>query len=363
MTILLTIVFIIVVAVITLAQENKAEKADRAENKSGSADYVYERNEKEGTIGGTNLDRFFIECVLSECNDFTKEKNIIRAQLLADKYNIPYPNGIESVYNRAMESHKRITGSIADKKLNKKREEEKEVFEQLNRYSDLYGKNKKIAMLTDRMNELRKLADSVERGADTFLKSTQQQERNWALWGGIADGIAGPGAGVSTALELQAQNAQIRVQNEANMRVAMPVYMSASKSVSQNRKNADEISRQIARMQEKLISDIPAPEVMKLLDIVNVTVDVSKTGAFKVTATVKTKDPIYIFEDVLAVVDGTLIAHVYDESGEIGTAKMVLPVNGVEDKAGIVGVGLSGAQAGKNYTVAFTPYKLWIMEK
>ena len=39
-------------------------------------------------IGATMLDRFFVECVLAEANDFTKPKNKQKAQLLADKYNL-----------------------------------------------------------------------------------------------------------------------------------------------------------------------------------------------------------------------------------------------------------------------------------
>lgn len=41
-------------------------------------------------IGATMLDRFFVECVLMEVNDFSKQKNIQKAQLLAEKYNLEY---------------------------------------------------------------------------------------------------------------------------------------------------------------------------------------------------------------------------------------------------------------------------------
>lgn len=49
-------------------------------------------------VGGTMLDRFFVECVLADSNDLTKPKNKQRAQLLADKFNLKYPNGIEELY-------------------------------------------------------------------------------------------------------------------------------------------------------------------------------------------------------------------------------------------------------------------------
>ena len=362
-TYLFAIAFIVVVFIITVVKGVIQEKKDAAENQSGSSDYVYERNEISGVIGGTNLDRFFIECVLSECDDFTKEKNIARAQLLAKKYNLTYPQGIPELYARGMKAHESISGKITEDKLSKIRAQEQEEFNRLNRYSEFYGRDKKIAMLTDRMRELRERADSLEKGASLLLRSTQQQERDWATWGGIANGIAGAGAGISTALEIQAQNAQIRAQNEANMRAAMPAYMSVTGNASQNRSNAAAIEKQIARMEEKLVAEISAREILPLLHVGNSTVDVSETGAFKVTATISVCQPLFIYGDVPAVVDGTLIAHVFDGENRIGTAKMVLPVDGVSDKAGIIGAGLSGAEPGKTYRVKYAPHKLWLMEK
>ena len=58
------------------------------------------------------------------------------------------------------------------------------------------------------------------------------------------------------------------------------------------------------------------------------------------------------------------MGHVLDENDkEIGTVKMVLPVNGVSDKVGILGIGLSGAERGKNYSITFSEYKLWLLEE
>ena len=64
------------------------------------------------SVGGTLRDRFFIECVLSECDDFTKERNIRKAQMFADKYGVSYSGsgGIEAAFNNAMQEHLRITG-------------------------------------------------------------------------------------------------------------------------------------------------------------------------------------------------------------------------------------------------------------
>ena len=40
-----------------------------------------------------------------------------------------------------------------------------------------------------------------------------EQEHDWAVMGGLANGLAGPGAGIATAVNAQIENAQIRARN------------------------------------------------------------------------------------------------------------------------------------------------------
>jgi len=357
-----SVALILIQIVLIFLPDKKSDNNVVEENTSGSKDYVYKRNETSGVAGGTNLDRFFIECVLSGCNDFSQEKNIEKAKIFAEKYNLQYNSGIIELYERALEAHEKIGGRILSESLDQKREKEYGEYTRLTKYAEYYGTRKKVAMLTEQKDELNSRASKMKQNADFLLRSTQTRERDWASWGGIASGLAGPGAGVATAMDIQAKNAQIRAQNEANMKAAMPAYMNVLGYVSDSKKYIDLLEKEITLTKEKLVSNQPDNLVMKLLNVYNSTVEVSETGAFKITATVELKEKQFIFGDVPAIVDGTILAHLYDGPKEIGTAKLVLPVDGVRDKVGVVGVGLSGAQSGKKYTIIFTPYKLWLME-
>lgn len=51
-TYLLATVFFFVIIAVCVIKENAQKKADDAENKSGSADYVFKRNEDPNVIGG-----------------------------------------------------------------------------------------------------------------------------------------------------------------------------------------------------------------------------------------------------------------------------------------------------------------------
>lgn len=313
-------------------------------------------------IGATMLDRFFVECVLAEADDFTKPKNKQRAQLLADKYNLTYPNGIEALYEQALNAHKVVSQRFVLNRLEEKRTEERKEFERLNKYSNLIGKDKRIAMLTDRAAELRKEAKNQDEYAQMLMRSGQQKERDWATWGGIADGIAGFGAGVSTAVDIQMQNIQIRAENEKRRQAALPGYMFMTNSAQGNRRNADAIMKEIENFKLKLVSEESSAELMEKISFNHTDVLVSETGAAMV-CTCASLDPNFkIFDDVPAIVDGTIIAKIYDGDQLCGTAQLVLPMYGLGQDIPLNGICIDCCQPGKTYTAKFSPKKLWAME-
>lgn len=378
------LVFIVVILVGYIARLVSAPKreAEQLKREAELKDEQRSRQDKErkarqSEFGGTTLDRFFVECVLAKCNIFSLEKEVARAKLLADKYGLKYPEGIEALYESGLEAHEAISEKMYSAHLAKLRIEEKEEYDNLYRYASFYGRDKKIAILTDKLNELRKKASLLsEKGSDinklfnSLMLSSQQKEGDWATMGGIANGLAGPAAGLATAMDIQARNAQIRAQNDATLRELASLNLAISQSRSREQEKLvgqiNTIVQEIQQVKEKLISDNPSEEVFKKLTITNPTVEVSETGAFKVNATITTQEKLYIFNDVPAFADGTIIAHVFENGEEIGTATMVIPENGVVYKkqpTPIVGMSLSGAHKYKRRTVTFSPGNLWLMEK
>lgn len=333
-------------------------------NKDGKRNKISTQKQTE-VIGATMLDRFFVECVLAEADDFSKPKNKQRAQLLAEKYKLNYPNGIEELYQRGMEEHKAVSQRFVLNRLEKKREEERKEFEQLNKYSDLTGKAKRIAMLSDQVAELRKTAKNKTQYADMLMRSGQQKERDWAAWGGVADGIAGFGAGVSTAIDMQMQNIQIREENEKRRQASLPGYMFMTNSAQGNRKKADEIMKEIERVKTKLISEESSDELMKKISFSHTVFLATETGAAKVFTCASLDQEFRIFDDVPAVVEGTIIAQIYDGDQLSGTVQLVFPVYGLEGlgKISLKGICLDCCKPGKNYTVKFIAKNLWAMER
>lgn len=76
---------------------------------------------------------------------------------------------------------------------------------------------KRIAILSAERADALERAKTLRAGAQAIMSASQQKEHDWAIHGGIASGIAGPAAGLAAAADIQAKNAQIRAQNEANV--------------------------------------------------------------------------------------------------------------------------------------------------
>ena len=333
-------------------------------NKQKNAEINQEIAQKQAErIGETMLDRFFVECVLAEMDDFSKPKNQQRAQLLADKYNLKYPDGIERLYQQGLNEHKAVSQRFVLNRLEEKRVAERKEFERLNKYSDLTGKNKRITMLTDRASELREEAKGQDQYADMLRRSGQQKEKDWATWGGIADGIAGFGAGVSTAIDIQRQNMEIRAENERRRQATLPAYMFATNSAYENRKNADKIMAEVENVRMKLISDESSEDLMKKISFTNTDVLVSETGAAMVCTSASLIPNFKIFDDVPAVVDGTIVAKIYNENQLCGTAQLVLPLYGLGQNITLNGICLDCCDPEKKYTAKFVAKNLWAMEK
>lgn len=343
---LIVILFCIIFALIMFAGDRKAREE------------IFSKS-----IGGTKLDRFYIECVLGDYNDFTIEKNIQKAQLLAEKYALSYPNGIEDLYEQGKQEHQAIKVRIEADDLAELREEEEKKCAALNQYADLRGKAKRIAMLKDELNSCLKRARDSEYAASSLKNAVCEKETDWAIMGGIADGLAGPAAGVSTAVNTQFENAQIRARNAENLRLAAPMLMQHWSDASNWRSSAESINKEIAEVPEKLIADTPANEVFAMLEISDSSISISKTGATTVKAKASVRNKLFIFDNVPAVADGTIVAHIMENGHEVEAVNLVLPKYGVSTEVQLTGMTLSDRiHSSIPQTVTFSG-NLWLMER
>ena len=159
------------------------------------------------------------------------------------------------------------------------------------------------------------------------------------------------------------QNMQIREENERRRQAALPGYMFMTDSASGNSRNADAIMKEIESFKLKLISDDPKDLLLEKISFKNTDVLVSETGAAMVCTSASLDPGFMIFDDVPAIVDGTIVAKIYDGDKLCGTAQLVLPIYGLGQDITLNGICIDCCQPGKQYTVKFVAKNLWAMEK
>ncbi len=312
--------------------------------------------------------QFYSECKDNHIIDLSTPANKQKAQLIAQRLGCSGYNNFEAYFKNAkrlyLQKYEKEQKEQRRDTLMKLKAEEEVLHEKLTRYANYQGRDKRVAMLTDEHAQLKQKAKDMSNAMWGVMGSTQQKELDWATRGGIASGLAGPGAGAAAAVDAQIKNAQIRAQNQANMEAMAPLFFDGLSKSGDYEKAAERVAKALEAARIKLVADTGKNKVLGKLNISLKKVDISDTGAFTVKAAVSAPNPITIFDNVPAVIDGTISADLYQKGKLVGQALMALPTYGVEkNTVEVEGICLSGAQRGVGYEVKFTAHHLWEMEK
>lgn len=310
---------------------------------------------------------FYEKCCENGINDLTTEKDLQKAILIAEQLSIKNTKNIKKIYQQGKELYKADKAAeyaaVNRQKLREKKEAEKVIFDERTKYAEFKGREKRAAILKDKADALFGEAYRLEKGMDLLMRSSQQKEIDWATHGGIAAGLAGGGAGAAVAIDAQIRNMEIRAKNDEAMKSLIPASMLIKGSASDMRKKAGDIILLKNAAEIKLIGNIPAEDLMQYFVFNNKKVTISETGAFEISVNAKLKRDVTIFDDVSAVIDGTIAADLYQDNKKVGTALMVLPTFGIGEACTLEGICLSGASKDKPYELKLRPYHLWAMEE
>ena len=228
-------------------------------------------------------------------------------------------------------------------------------------------------MLRDQYEKAKKNENEAAQRYSTLsttpLVSTPR-DKDWAIHGGIASGIAGPAAGIATAMDIQRQNAENRARADTinsayvSSLVRSGVLDKALNAEKQYRSEAQKLQAQIQEAETALVAEDSADECFKRLKFNEPLITVNATGSCRVDVNVSLKEDFYIFNGIKATVDGTILAELYDGIYYIGSAKLVLPVWGTRKDAiaYLGGMALFCGQPDKKYTVRLKAGNLWAME-
>lgn len=291
---------------------------------------------------------------------FRKGKDQVEKEIAIEKHN-------EEVWNST--PHKATPNVI-----------EKAQLELAQKLTTLYGSDKRQLMLSHSIEKLEEEIRIKKEGQEAirqvgFLMSTsaaQQKKSDWAILGGIAEGIAGPAAGIAVAMNTMQKNAEIEKWNQQNRaavnRVALDIANSANDlnaPISEMETAKLLLTREISALEQKVVlTDSETAALLKDLKIQTDSVVKTETNVLEITTTIENSYRPDVPAHVRITVDGVLSAKIYFKDTFVGTAIIPLPLYGVECQETATFTSLCENYMGSDgeYNVIYEPIALWAME-
>lgn len=312
------------------------------------------------------MQNFLTKCEEQGIHKLTTEKEIQKATLIAQSLNLDSSN-IQKLFEKANNYSQKTEEVKAKSALEDRKEEERELYSSWMQYARYHGREKRIVMLKDARKKALKEAEDARMTNMVLRSMVTKSESNWAIAGGMVSGVAGPIAGALTAFDTEAKNIQIRAQNQENLKAMAPMLYSYSGSASAHEAQAKRIAEMIQDAKTKLISKDTPKDCLKHLQFSDIEISVSETGTCFVKVKASVPKALTIFGDTTAVVDGEIIASIYDKDKKLGSATMVLPTMGIPGKSSVDLVGIclfcGGNAKAKSYNLKFSADNLWLMEQ
>lgn len=252
-------------------------------------------------------------------------------------------------------------------------EQEEELSAQYTRYADCTEQNKSIRICQDRINEAKEIIwqcerdeDSVRSGGEATYMLGHQKESSWAVHGGIASGIAGGAAGVAVAIDTERRNQQKRQQN-ANLAssVAALSVMQLEKIWDRKRgaqSSLDHWTAELKKAKMLLCEKLNQNELLVMLHPSVEKYEINETGSVTLKVNLHSTPNLIIFDEVKAVVDGSIKVLLKVDGEVVGSAVCVLPYGGMSGQTTVNGICCNPTKKAKKYKFDFAPNYLWAVE-
>lgn len=365
-------------------EEQKKEDAEVAEIKSGKWKEFPVRNfyVKCTDLGVNNLDSAFA----------VQKATMVAKEILASIEH--FPNGFIDQYcsEEKLREYwiqgKEVAEKMEAQALEEKRKPKNGQLTDAERTAvvlgyqlkQCFGIQKRIVMLDETIQKIdKKISDYVKgqqamRELGGILGSSvyQEKKKDWAFLGGLADGIAGPGAGLAVASNAIAENREIERRNQLARQESVKLMKSFYDGSSKLSEDVGDLSKEMDLLEyhknqakfKVVLEQYSTEEIFKSLTISS-RVSKSKSGKSTVlSVNICNSFVADVPENVLVAVDGTLEAKIYFEGTLVDTVCVYLPLFGVAEKASekIEAISSKYVEADGDYTVEFTPNKLWVVE-
>ena len=311
---------------------------------------------------------FYNECKKNNITNLDSAADKQRAFILGNQMNVfkVTEQNVDDYFNRGKSCVDNETAKQKKAEIDKLRNEQRNIIsEYINKYRNLYGRDKRINAIAEELDALRRRQNALQNLAGGLIDSAyKEQEHDWGTIGGIASAIGGVGAGIAAASQAQRENEEIRARNAANQSVAKShatTLIKSSMELDDKIKDLENALQKatIALVDENLTSD----QLFNKLGI-SCTTTSDNIGVVTIETYINSKEDLKIFETVSATIDGVLKADIIINGKSVANTLLALPFEGVYKHTTVIGkVVIPYDDRNKNISVTFSPHSLWAIER
>lgn len=333
-------------------------------------DTIQERKEKKEAKGTNNL-LIYNQCLANGITALSSEKDRQRALLIVKQ--IPKVGTLKNLekelpkmFQEGLVEHGKLEDRKRDKALENKRASEQNDYRTSILYLNYQGREKRLAMLQADLVEAEAQLTSNEKVHKSIPSMYKVNESDWAIMGGIANGLAGPAAGLATTADIQQKNAAIRAHNASQQPIINTVQSYTRGKVATAQGVVDTLKKWIEQAKIALIGPMSTEVVFQYLSFKDVKIEITECKSIIISTRPELKKDLVIFDDISAHADGAVKVVLVQQGHKIGETQLVFPT---------WGIGTRFAQQLKAYCidptildcnapidVKFEPIHLWAME-
>ncbi len=338
------------------------------------ATFYFKCNDKKIDLSNENVDEYSMKSAQRIADELVPSQ--VRGNISA--YN---PNNIVKYYLEGCSLSMQVKEGFIE------RESIRNEYEQGLKFKDCNPLTKRRIMISQRLEELNEMIDTeykswysrhinmasvLNKGMSLYNRGLlTEREKDWAIHGGIANGIAGPAAGVATALNTMNENEAIRARNASTTSMLASMQIAYDNDVYKPSKKVQE-AKVLQRKYQKFIDDfdkvitLSSPigrEIYNLLTINDIRVKNIKNAA-EISCRVCFSS--YGNEYRNMSVDGVLYGKLYHDSDYVGDFYVPFSEEGVNvgESVYLKGYCLKYIPGAKEYRVDFSDTEnLMMIEK
>lgn len=264
----------------------------------------------------------FNKCLENNVMNFDSKENCDALLLIASSYGIEdLEEAKKSFYNGKLKREEELKEKKLkneEEKINKSRNSDKKIGDEDLKIANYKGKEKYTYSLKKDLEYGRKALELSGQAEKIGLSNmtAKAQKSDWVVWAGMANGIAGPGAAIATAYDIEKKNREAEKNIESVRESGRKLY-SEAKNIQNNLPAALKAEEEMIQyIEDRLFDDKKQDDKLTMLNISNITYEINDGYNFNVEFTYNVSDNIKLINSK-AILDGSLLIKVLDSEDEL----------------------------------------------